>query len=500
MWFTIRRANRGTNASACSDMKKMKRISSILAAAVFALLYGGTCASGAQDDYVIKTPVLSRTVRADGGFLRSIKLEVYGREVLSAPTVEFMLELEVNGSVRTLAPADFEVKDVSKAKLGRLERTQFTLTSRLDELPITLYVRYFVSPDWPYIQKTVAVKPFGRIRGATLRRVVVDDLSLSDSLREPAPECGGPINGAAAFDPASRTGIFWFQASLTGSERLGRSRALTLSEECEHPMDSPYETGRAAIGGARGSADELARAFRDYLSRTFAAAPKGKEYKEAVCEGTSAKSLTELADRCRNLRKEHPNAAILLTLERPVVSADFHLLNAVDALRIDCSRMSLLDFRRTRWNALQAAPPQALRFVPPSAPSEASAEEKTAFDIASLADNDAAEPERRAFRQRFGRYLDAWQPILNCPNGKDVDGEAHIADNAGFIFLFNPSGESQNASLLLGPPAMELKGELKLSDWTSLESGRPLKSVRAGETVEFQLAAHSAMVLGINVD
>lgn len=484
----------------------MKSFLSILTAWAFGLLHCGTCARGAQDDYVLKTPVMSRTVRADGGFLRSVKLEVYGKQVLSAPSVEFMLELDINGSTRTLAPADFEVKEVGTAESGRVQRTEFTLTSRLDELPITLYVRYFVSRDWPYIQKTVTVRPFGRIRGATLRRVVVDDLSLNDFLREPAPECGGPINGLAAFDDASKTGIFWFQGSAAGSERLGRGRTLTLWEDCEHAMGSPYETGRAAIGAARGSVNDLARSFRDYLSNAFVPARKkkrGPDFADVADDknaDTTPSRLAELAELCRSARKKRPDAAVSLTINRPILPADIHLLGIVDVLRIDCSAMNLVDYRRTRWNALQAVPMEALRFIPPPAPREADSAVRTAFDVASIAGGESLEPRQHAFRQKFAKYLEAWQPILNCPNGTEVDGEAHIAHNAGFVFLFNPSDQSRKASLLLGPPILDLKGELRISDWTSLDSGRPIQTIQAGQVVEFEVPARSAMVLGLNAE
>ena len=80
-----------------------------------------------------------------------------------------------------------------------------------------------------------------------------------------------------------------------------------------------------------------------------------------------------------------------------------------------------------------------------------------------------------------------------------VDGEGHIVDNSGFVVLFNPSQESRKVLLPLDEPGLGLSGELRLSDWSELESGVDMGVAKPGDLVEVTLPPVSAKIIGINI-
>ena len=74
-----------------------------------------------------------------------------------------------------------------------------------------------------------------------------------------------------------------------------------------------------------------------------------------------------------------------------------------------------------------------------------------------------------------------------------------IIGNKGFILLFNPSREQRKVALPLDELGLELRGELKLSDWTELDSPIDMGSARAGDRVEIDMDPVSAKIIGINI-
>ena len=104
-----------------------------------------------------------------------------------------------------------------------------------------------------------------------------------------------------------------------------------------------------------------------------------------------------------------------------------------------------------------------------------------------------------AFRRRFARYFEVYQHVLDFPDGKSVDGEGHIINNSGFILLYNPSDQPQKVTLPLDEPGLELKGNIKLSDWTELESGADMSLAKVKDKIEVELAPMSARIIGVNI-
>lgn len=98
-----------------------------------------------------------------------------------------------------------------------------------------------------------------------------------------------------------------------------------------------------------------------------------------------------------------------------------------------------------------------------------------------------------AFARRFDLYFAVRRRIRNLPEGKNLEGQAHIVDGRGFVILFNASPEPEKVPLPL--EQLELTGELSLSDWTELESGTQLGSV-----TEVEVPAAGARIIGVNVE
>jgi hypothetical protein len=95
--------------------------------------------------------------------------------------------------------------------------------------------------------------------------------------------------------------------------------------------------------------------------------------------------------------------------------------------------------------------------------------------------------------------MDTYQHVLGYPDGNNVDGEGHIVDNKGFIILFNPSDKPQKVTLPLDEPELELRGALKLSDWTDAASPSSLGNAKAGDKFEIELAPASTKIIGVNM-
>lgn len=325
-----------------------------------------------QDEYVIKTPFMSRTISFGAGILKTTKLEVKGEQILAQPSVEFMFEMDLNGEFTALVPSDFDVKSLSAKDTNRVRMVEIELNSKRDKFPVTVFVRYYSNPDWPYIEKTIELKPINPVRGATLRRIVIEDLAVK-------PEYKPTPGGFALVNAKSGKGIFYLTASIYGAEQLTRFGSVSLAELADQPVDSTYGTGRGVIGAGWAGADSLDQSFRDYVWNNYAIA-RQKKLTLDNCADVSldaadpkqrAKSLAAFADKCREMRRQHPDQPLCLTPAGPVRPSDVHLLSAVDGIKVDLTSLTPEEATDYREKLLRVFPQETLRFESAKTPAPA---------------------------------------------------------------------------------------------------------------------------------
>lgn len=109
----------------------------------------------------------------------------------------------------------------------------------------------------------------------------------------------------------------------------------------------------------------------------------------------------------------------------------------------------------------------------------------------------ANDPKFAALRKRFGTCFAACQYL---PDDGHVNAEGHITDNKGFILLFNTGSEASNVSLPLSNPGLSLSGDLKLSDWTSLDKSTDMGVKKTEDKIEIEVPAKGYRIIGVNID
>lgn len=105
----------------------------------------------------------------------------------------------------------------------------------------------------------------------------------------------------------------------------------------------------------------------------------------------------------------------------------------------------------------------------------------------------------QAFRNRFVQYFAARTFVSTPLDGRGFDCEAYTAGGRGFLVLFNPARQPKAVRLPLDVSGLGLSGEVKLYDWTGLDSAAAMGAANPGDGVEIELAPVSARIIGINV-
>lgn len=328
-------------------------------------------ARAAQDEFVLKNRVLSRTISYGAGLLKTTKFEVTGEKLLAQPTVEFLLEFDVDGGMVMLSPGDFDIKNISSRESNRRVQTEIELACKRSDFPISVFVRYHTSPDWTYMQKSIYIKPVSKVNKATLRRVVVEDLVLNPQLKMTE-------GGFAFVNPASGKGFYAFVSSLYGSQSLAGFGGLLLAEEANHRLESAYETGRVTVGVGMGGAEAIDTAYRDFVWQNYCIGRSRKQPTEEFAEVSLDLSdprqrvqvLGEFAEKCREMRKSDSTRPLCSVLRRIPLPSDVFLLSVVDAISVDLSGLGEEDSTVAKEKLLRTFPVETLRFVLAGAPSE----------------------------------------------------------------------------------------------------------------------------------
>jgi len=523
----------------------------ICSACAFLLLVLCGSADAAQDEFVIKNAGVARTISAFGGPLRTVKLEANGVQVIRQPGVEFIIDLDYKGEAVSLAPADFEIREVDTVKLGTELRTTLRLQCIREEIPLVMRLRYHSDPTGWYQQKSIEIEPCKKAAGAILRRIILDDQVLKPDYVPvmPAPRAADPVGTAdpgsagrfvfdvpssfAVIDRAAGRGLFFFVTSLVGKEGVGRSGSVRMWEEMYVPLEQGYETGRATIGAVKGPAELLFKRFREFVWDNYCVARKRPMPAEGdrvawdkadilagklpePVQGGKARILVLQSDQWpveSPGKDESSYSALAACIDacgrlRETNGGDFVEMACGNALRAEADSSVEARKRCPGWAGVHwlgvvdrldiGGPPSwhtpagrqaryELGFILP--PGAFGAQ----FDFGLSPDGSAA------LGSELGRYLAVYQHVLNYPDGKNVDGEGHIIGNKGFVVFFNPSSEARRVVIPLDEPELELKGSLKLTDLTQPGSPADIGTARVGDKVEVEVPPLALKLIGVNL-
>ena len=432
----------------------------------------GLCApSFAEDEIVFKNAGLTRTVSGAAGIIKTTKIEAAGAHMLDGPSVEFMLEIEHKGARITLVPSDFDIKDTKVLTRDREVQTSIRLDSHYDGIPLTIHLNYFSEPRNQYLQKSIAVTPCKEAADSILKLVVIDDMRLREQFAPCAPidrisvtENGittdlaslserftfDATSNFAAIDRKSNRGLFFFVASPRGREMFSTRRSLVLSEQMDAPLGKGFETARATIGAVTGPPEVLYKRFRDFIRSNYCAARRestGEPVTYAASENDTPASLVHRLDTTALIRFAGDANADCLQARRRLFNEGFALPYRV-------------------FGAKACAP----------------------------------KPGIDSLKQRFPQFFESYQHVLAFPDGQSIDGQGHIVDNKGFIVMHNPSDKPQKIAIPLSEPGLELKGVLKLADWTQPDAPTSLGTAKPEDRVEVEIPAASTKVIGINIE
>lgn len=111
----------------------------------------------------------------------------------------------------------------------------------------------------------------------------------------------------------------------------------------------------------------------------------------------------------------------------------------------------------------------------------------------------AKNPKLAALEKRFPECFGTYQ-YLPALAGGQVAAVGHIVDNKGFIFLFSSGEEDTKAMLPLAAAGLKLSGDLKLSDWTSLDKPTDIGTKTAADSVEVTIGEAGYSIVGVNVE
>ena len=104
-----------------------------------------------------------------------------------------------------------------------------------------------------------------------------------------------------------------------------------------------------------------------------------------------------------------------------------------------------------------------------------------------------------AFKKKFDTYFQACQYVSIPKENNNIDAEAHVVGDKGFIILFNSSDKPQKMQLPLDEPNLALKEEVKLSDWSNLDSSSDMQSAGVNDKVDIEIGPGSMKIIGINI-
>ncbi len=242
------------------------RFLSIFVIAVLAL---AVCEAAWADfeEITFETAGLTRTVSGTVNILKTTKLSVAKTQLLDQPSIEVMLELEVNGERLTLVPSDFDIKTIDYASKNNEKQTSIELVSHYWGYPITIYIDYWNNERNQYQEKSIIVNPSATPAGAIIKRITVESFRFADAVHPIAAWDSGFVNESkAAFavvEPKSNRGLCWYFPS--GTIAYVGKHLLDAYVEPNVPLAKGYKTGRLTLGAVTGKPESVFTSYRQML-------------------------------------------------------------------------------------------------------------------------------------------------------------------------------------------------------------------------------------------
>lgn len=273
---------------------------------VLALVAAGA-AYGDFEEMTIETAGVSRTVSGTVNILKTTRLTVGATQLLDQPSVEVMLELEVNGERVVMVPGDFDIKAIDTTFKNKEKQTGIELRSHVWGYPITIYVDYYNDERNQYQQKSITVAPSRLPTGAIIRRITVESLRFVDAAVPLAVSESGFANEAksafAAIEPKSGKGVCWnFPAGVI---TFSGNHTLSAYVEPNVPLEKGFKTERLTLGAACGKPEAAFVCYRQMLLEIrYPALAKNPKF------GALRKRFKDCFAACRQLQPLAENGSV----------------------------------------------------------------------------------------------------------------------------------------------------------------------------------------------
>jgi len=233
---------------------------------LLALVVAGA-AHGDFEEMTIETAGLNRTVSGTVNILKTTRLTVGEIQLLDQPSVEVMLELEVNGERVVMVPGDFDIKAVDTSFKNKERQTSVELRSHVWGCPVTIYVDYYNDERNQYQQKSITISPSKLPTGAVIRRITIESLRFVDAVIPVSVSESGFANDAksafAAIESKSGRGVCWdFPAGVI---TFSGKRTLSAYIEPNVPLEKGFKTERLTLGAVYGKPGAAFGCYRQML-------------------------------------------------------------------------------------------------------------------------------------------------------------------------------------------------------------------------------------------
>lgn len=218
----------------------------------------------------IKNLGYARTLSGVNDIVKTTQFHIANTEMLSLPSVEFMIDVERNGELITLVPSDFLIKGIDTNTRDREIRTSIELIGKNPSLQLEVYLDYWRDDRSTYQQKSISIQPYSKAKGAIIKRVTLESTRFKNTFSPIAATSKGFVNESkssfAVFDPKSKKAMCWSLPS--GVTFLGRNNNLLAYETVDVNVENGYKTGRLSLGAASGKPEEIFAAYRRMLLET----------------------------------------------------------------------------------------------------------------------------------------------------------------------------------------------------------------------------------------
>lgn len=208
-----------------------------------------------------------RTLSGVSDIVKTTQFQIGNTEMLSLPSVEFMIDVERNGELITLVPSDFIFKGIDSTTRDREICTSIELLGKNPSLQLEVYLDYWYDERNTYQQKSISIQPYPKAKGVVIKRVTIESIIFKNTLSPLAVNSAGFVNESkssfAIFDQKSKKALCWSMSS--GVTFLGRNNSFLAYEVADVDVANGYKSGRLTLGAASGKPEEIFAAYRRML-------------------------------------------------------------------------------------------------------------------------------------------------------------------------------------------------------------------------------------------